>query len=68
MLVCSPNNGAATIMKKEEEMEFMHQCYCCDVFDKESAMSSYLMPDGQMLWICDLDGCEEFFATSVIGG
>jgi hypothetical protein len=55
-------------MKKEEEMEFMHQCYCCDVFDKESAMSSYLMPDGQMLWICDLDGCEEFFATSVIGG
>jgi hypothetical protein len=48
-------------------MEHMRVCYCCEVMDKESAMASYVL-DGETVWVCDLDGCREFFATSVIGG
>lgn len=49
-------------------MEYMHVCYVCKLVEKESAMSSYAMPDGEIVWYCNTDVCNEGFATGVIGG
>ena len=68
MLVCSPNRGAATIMKKEEKMEAIYECVICKEESKESKMALYVMPDGEELWHCNVDYCTSSFAVDVIGG